>query len=92
MDVGLFLGIDELGKLEVSSLQFADDTLVCCGFSKREARSLELLFSYFQLASGLRVNLRKTMLFPMWSDSDRVAEILGCVWVDPSYLPSNSDF
>ena len=49
----------------VSRLLFADDTLVFCDASKEHVKVLSSVFMWFEVVSGLKINLDKNELIPM---------------------------
>ena len=46
----------ELSSLEVTHLQYADDTLVFCGAEKKQILILRVIFVIFEALSGLHIN------------------------------------
>jgi hypothetical protein len=77
---GFSVGSNELNRVVVSHLLFADDTLVFCGANESQIRHLGALLVCFEAVSGLKVNLAKSTLFPVGSvgDVDQLAGLLGC--------------
>ncbi|GMI78245.1 hypothetical protein HRI_001493800 [Hibiscus trionum] len=65
-EVGLFNGFS-IGKgsnvYNLSHLQFADDLMVFCGASKREILNVKRVLRVFEFASGLQLNLVKSIIF-----------------------------
>ena len=53
-------------RVEVSHLFFADDTLIFCDASKENLEYLSWVFMWFEVCSGLKINL------------EEFAEVLGC--------------
>jgi hypothetical protein len=64
----------------ISHLLFADDTLIFYKDNPDQLAYLRGIFLLFEAASGLKVNLAKSMLIPMGNvqQVDYLASILGC--------------
>jgi hypothetical protein len=66
VDHSLFLGfaVGARGskQVHISHLLFADDTLVFCGASRDQVQAIGNLLTCFELVSGLKVNLAKSVL------------------------------
>jgi hypothetical protein len=84
VDHGLFSGfvVGDRGRKQVHILYllFAGDTLVFYGASRVQVQAIRDLLICFELVSGLKVNLAKSVLVPVGEVSDvgALAEILGC--------------
>jgi hypothetical protein len=84
VDHGLFSGfvVGDRGseQVHISHLLFADDMLVFSGASRVQVQAIRDLLICFELVSGLKVNLAKSVLVPVGEVSDvgALAEILGC--------------
>jgi hypothetical protein len=76
---GLLEGF-KVGNVTVSHLLFADDTLIFCKDSPDQLAYLRGIFLLFEAASGLKVNLAKSVLIPVGNvqQVDYLASILGC--------------
>jgi hypothetical protein len=83
----LFAGVNDgllegfkVGNVIVSHLLFADDTLIFCKDSPDQLAYLQGIFLLFEAASGLKVNLAKSVLIPVGNiqQVDYLASILGC--------------
>ncbi|GJX41196.1 RNA-directed DNA polymerase, eukaryota [Tanacetum coccineum] len=70
---GLFDGV-KVGSdgIEVSHLQYADDTIFVGDWNRRNIISLMKLLKCFQMASGLKVNLNKSTLFGIGVEMEEV--------------------
>lgn len=60
----LFSGINILGN-EFKILQYADDTVFFTNGSRNSIPAILDILSCFHLASGLKINLNKSVLFPL---------------------------
>ena len=67
-------------QFHISHLLFADDTFVFSGATQVQVQAIRDLLIYFELVSGLKVNLTKSVLVPVGevSNMGALAEILGC--------------
>jgi hypothetical protein len=81
---GLFSGFVVGGRgseqIHILHLLFADDTLIFTGASQMQVQTISNLLICFEVVSGLKVNLAKSLLVPVGevSNIDILAEILGC--------------
>ena len=76
---GLLEGF-KVGNTSFSHLLFADDTLIFCNAMPSQLRYLQSVFLLFEVASGLKVNLVKSVLI-LVGNVEQVgilANILGC--------------
>ncbi|RVW22630.1 DNA replication ATP-dependent helicase/nuclease DNA2 [Vitis vinifera] len=67
-------------EIMVSHLLFADDTILFCEASKDQLTHLGWILAWFEVASGLRINLAKSELIPV-GEIDNIEEMaveLGC--------------
>ena len=80
VDGGFMSGCRVKGRSEeevlISHLLFADDTLVFCKASQDHLTYLSWLFLWFEVVSGLRINLEKSELIPV----GRVENIDDLAW------------
>jgi len=79
---GMLKGI-QVGRdgLQISHLQFADDTLVFCEAEEQYVRVIKGIFLTYQAFSGLCVNYKKSTLVALGKEEawiEHVQEILGC--------------
>jgi hypothetical protein len=76
---GLLEGF-KVGKVTVSHLLYADDTLIFCKASLDQLAYLRGIFLLFEAASRLKINLAKLVLIPMGNVQhvDYLASILRC--------------
>ena len=71
----------------VSHLFFANDTLIFCDASKENLEYLSWVFMWFEVCSGLKINLEKSELISVGevSNLEELAKVLRCKVVS---LPS----
>ncbi|KAL4347436.1 hypothetical protein GQ457_17G003840 [Hibiscus cannabinus] len=79
---GLFNGI-KIGQnaFEVSHIQFADDLILFCGAGESQIRNVVRILRGFELAAGLKLNLKKTKLIGINIDKDKIdywASLIHC--------------
>ena len=67
-------------EMNISHLLFADDTIVFCEAKKEHLTYLSWILFWFKVASGLRINLAKSEIFPVGEveEVDVMAVELGC--------------
>ncbi|XP_059664285.1 uncharacterized protein LOC132310063 [Cornus florida] len=77
---GFRVGRDAVSQSEISHLMFADDTLVLCDANVSQIRYLRCILIWFQVVSGLKVNVGKSVLVPVGEvpEIETFADILGC--------------
>jgi hypothetical protein len=77
---GFAVGARGSEQVHISHLLFADDTLVFCGASLDQVQALGDLLVCFDLVSGLKVNLAKSVAVPVGivDNVGALAEVLGC--------------
>lgn len=64
VNTGLFMGfVFGEESVEVSHLQYADDSLLVCQESVQNLWAMKEILRYFELVSGLKVNFLKSNLF-----------------------------
>lgn len=52
-------------SVEVTHLQYADDTLVFCDTDRDQVLILRVIFIFFEAISGLRINWNKSFIYPI---------------------------
>ena len=64
----------------VSHILFVDGTLVFCDASKEHVEVLSWTFMWFEVISGLKINLHKSKLIPVGvvPNFEDLARVLGC--------------
>ena len=64
----------------VSHLLFVDDTILFCDADVEQILHIRLLLLSFQAVTGLKVNVHKCEMVPIWEADDvhALANILGC--------------
>lgn len=64
----------------VSHLQFADDNIIFCDNYQRQMRMLRCVLRYFEVVSGIRLNLAKSVLIAIGEvpNLDQLAADLEC--------------
>ena len=84
VDGGFLSGCRIQGRGEeemiVSHLLFADDTIIFCEARKEQLSALSWILAWFEAASGLRINLDKSIIIPVGEveDIEEMAVELGC--------------
>lgn len=82
MELQLFRGFSfGENQVEVSHLQFADDTLILGDASISNVQTLKAIFRCFELVSGLKVNFHKSSLMGLNVEEDfmvTAADYLNC--------------
>ncbi|RVW50576.1 Transposon TX1 uncharacterized 149 kDa protein [Vitis vinifera] len=71
---------DRRHNLKISHLFFADDTIVFCEANKEHLTHLSWILLWFEVASGLRINLDKSEIIPVGvvEEIEEMAVELGC--------------
>jgi hypothetical protein len=77
---GFSMGNLDHQQLVISHLLFADDTLIFCDANPQQLTSLRFVFNWFEVVSGLKINLGKSELVPVGevNNMDSLVGILGC--------------
>ncbi len=77
---GFIVGTAEGRPLEVSHMLFADDTKILCGADSSQLEYLRHVFTWFEVASGLKINLGKSEMVPVGEvpNLEELVLILGC--------------
>jgi len=67
-------------SMEICQLLYADDTVIFCEAKEDQIRYIRVILVILEAVSGLRVNWRKSSLFPIKevAQMQRLANILGC--------------
>lgn len=77
---GIQIGSDSNG-VNVSHLQFVDDTILFCSNDLGEILSIKMVLRWFQEMSGLKINMSKSMLCGVGIQEQTVSNlalIIGC--------------
>ncbi|XP_047260433.1 uncharacterized protein LOC124893483 [Capsicum annuum] len=76
---GFQVGSWETNNVEITHLQYADDTLVFCEVEKDQMLFLRVIFIIFEVVSDLHINWGKSFIYPIneVADVDNLAAILG---------------
>ncbi|WMV09233.1 hypothetical protein MTR67_002618 [Solanum verrucosum] len=66
-------------RMEITHLQYADDTLIFCGAEEEQLKYLRVILILFEAISGLHINWRKSHIYPInhVPDMELLAIILG---------------
>ncbi|XP_059285175.1 uncharacterized protein LOC132038538 [Lycium ferocissimum] len=66
-------------NMEITHLQYADDTLIICDANRDRLRYLRMIFIIFEAISGLHINWGKSFIYPVNSvvEIQSLADILG---------------
>ncbi|XP_009599850.2 uncharacterized protein [Nicotiana tomentosiformis] len=77
---GFSAPIGVLSARRVSHLLLADDTLVFCDADMDQLTCLKQVLQWFQIISGLKINLGKCEIFPVGevANIDALSHVLGC--------------
>nr|XP_016438289.1 PREDICTED: uncharacterized protein LOC107764248 [Nicotiana tabacum] len=62
---GFRVNFRESDHLEITHLQYADDTLVFCDASRDQMLLLRVVFILFEAISGLHINWNKSFIYPV---------------------------
>ena len=78
--LGFTVGKSDETSLMVSHLLFADDMLIFCDADSDQISNLRHVFSFFEVCSGLKINLSKSEIFSVRDvpNIEEIREILGC--------------
>ncbi|KAL4383150.1 hypothetical protein GQ457_15G021490 [Hibiscus cannabinus] len=74
----LFIG---QSRVEVSHIQFADDLILFCGADETQIKNVVRLLKGFELAAGLKLNLKKSKLLGINVEDQQIAQwasLLNC--------------
>jgi len=84
---GFYVGIGNVGGIDISPLLFANDILIFCGVDLDNLCHLRCLFICLETDSGLKINLAKLELV-LVSNVDNVDVLGGILCCRVSCLPS----
>ncbi|WMV22162.1 hypothetical protein MTR67_015547 [Solanum verrucosum] len=78
---GFDVSRDGAESLEVTHLQYVDDTLIFCGAEEEQLKYLRVILVLFEGVSGLHINWRKSFMYPIneVNNMSYIASILGGV-------------
>ncbi|XP_019246460.1 PREDICTED: uncharacterized protein LOC109226112 [Nicotiana attenuata] len=76
---GFNISYKAASNLEITHLQYADDTLVFCDADREQLRMMRVIFVLFEAISGLHINWSKSQLYPVneVNGLQNLANILG---------------
>ena len=77
---GCYIGKRNGEGMVISHLLYADDTLLFCGVDQEQLANLSWLLMWFEIISGLRINLNKSEIISVGcsAEVDSLALELGC--------------
>lgn len=66
-------------SLQVTHLQYADDTLIFCDANQSQLRYLRIILILFEATSGVHINWRKSQIYPVRAidNIQELVDILG---------------
>ncbi|WMV28378.1 hypothetical protein MTR67_021763 [Solanum verrucosum] len=74
-------------RLEITHLQYADDTLIFCDAEDSQLKILRIVLILFESVSGLHINWRKSHIFPI-NDVPRIQNLVDILGVEIGQLPT----
>ena len=74
------MGPNNSTSIRISHLLFTDDTILFCDASREQILSIRLVLTCFQAFTGLKVNVGKSEIVPIWEVSNihTLTNILQC--------------
>lgn len=83
---GFQVGDNAGNNLEITRLQYADDTLIFCGATEEQMLILRVIFNVFEAVSGLHINW--SFIYPVNTVSNikELENKLGGRWVNSQQL------
>ncbi|KAK8699821.1 hypothetical protein V6N13_018235 [Hibiscus sabdariffa] len=88
--LGIFEGVNVgYGKLSISHLQFADDLIIFYGASATQIKNVKCILRCFELAVGLHLNLKKSALFGINVEAERITYWVKSLRCSTSSFPSS---
>jgi hypothetical protein len=75
-DNHLIKGLASSNRIEVISLQYADDTILFSDVDNTHLKNLKSTLAIFEQISGMRMNLHKSELIPLNLDQDQIHEVV----------------
>lgn len=79
--LGIFKGIFLRSGMQMTHMQFADDTILFIDNDLRSIKAIKILLKLFELISGLKINYQKSFLYGSAADEHNIplwASILSC--------------
>ena len=78
--VGSKIAVGRGEYLAISHLLYADDTLIFCQADMEQLKYLSWILMWFEVLSGLKINLNKSEIIPIGSvdNAEELASELGC--------------
>ena len=75
------------GGETVTHLQFADDTILFCSSNQEEVVNLKQVLRCFQLCSGLKINLSKSLLVGVGCPKETIKDLANLIHCNAGKLP-----
>ena len=73
--------------MEITHLQYADDTLILCDADEGQLKMLRVTLVLFEGFSGLHINWRKSHIYPI-NEVAQIEELANTLWGQIGELPT----